>query len=70
MTQILELFLQEVRTNKEKTKELAELVEKWVEQLVYMLDEPDIKGDQAALKSLRRDMSGVLKYVMLVQTLP
>jgi hypothetical protein len=56
----LEILLQEVRSNKEKISELAELVRKWVEQLVYMLDEPDIKCNEAALKSPRRDLNQVI----------
>jgi hypothetical protein len=70
MIWILEIFLQEVRSNKEKVSELAELVQKWVEGLVYMLDEPDTKGNEASLQRLRRDLNKVVMCVMMSLTFP
>jgi hypothetical protein len=52
-----------VKSNKEKTRELADLAQKWVRQVVMTLNEPMIKDNEPTLISLKGDLNEVFMYV-------
>jgi hypothetical protein len=52
-----------VKSNKEKTLELADLAQKWVQQVVMTLNEPNIKRSEPTLISLKGDLNEVIKCV-------
>ena len=52
---------QAVKSNKKKTRELANLTQEWVQQVIMVLNEPDIKDHEVILRSLKYEFDGVVK---------
>jgi hypothetical protein len=52
-----------VKSNKEKTRELAKLAQKWVQQVVMTLNEPQIKDNKPTLINLKEELSELIKCV-------
>jgi hypothetical protein len=56
-------FRQGVKTNKEKTKELAVQATRWLDTIVKILKELELKVDPSELEGLRPNMEEIFKCV-------
>jgi hypothetical protein len=54
---------QTVKSNKEKTKELAVQATRWLDTIVKVLKELELKANHPELEGLRPNMEEILKYV-------
>jgi hypothetical protein len=52
-----------VKSNKEKTKELAVQATRWLDTIVKDLKELELKANHPELEGLRPNMEEILKYV-------
>jgi hypothetical protein len=57
--------MQGVRSNKEQTKELADQAVRWLDTVVEVLKELELKANHAELEGLRPNMEEILKYALL-----
>jgi hypothetical protein len=55
---------QGVKSNKEKTKELAVQATRWLDTIVKVLKELELKANHSELKGLRPNMEEILKCVI------
>jgi hypothetical protein len=54
---------QTVKSNKEKTKELAVQATRWLDTIVKVLKELELKANHPELEGLRPNMEEIQKYV-------
>jgi hypothetical protein len=60
---------QGVKSNKEKTKELAVQATRWLDTIVKELKELELKANHSELEGLRPNMEEILKCVVTSQCL-